>query len=81
MTVKADQKAAVAKLQQQWDDGLIEVDQIAAMLMDGCYEGWCVECEEWTTEGIEPDVDFHPCPACGEHAVFAAEQILIYVVA
>ena len=80
MTVKEQQQQRIAKLQEQWDAEMIEFEVIQQSMFNGSYPGWCVECEAWTHESIEPDVDFEPCPACGEHAVFAAEQILAYCV-
>jgi len=40
---------------------------------DGC----CLNCEEWTTGGVEPDAEHYPCAYCGEEEVYGAEQLMI----
>lgn len=41
------------------------------------YEGFCVRCKEWTSDGVEPDAEGYECPDCGEPAVMGAENALI----
>lgn len=38
--------------------------------------GICRECGE-TQSGVEPDAEEYTCEACGEQAVYGAEQLLL----
>ena len=40
--------------------------------------GFCVACGE-DAEGCEPDARKYECGACGEMAVYGAEELLLYV--
>jgi predicted RNA-binding Zn-ribbon protein involved in translation (DUF1610 family) len=42
--------------------------------------GFCLGCGE-ETYGVEPDAVGYPCEACGEKAVYGAQELLFYVVA
>lgn len=41
------------------------------------YEGWCSECNEFTTGSCEPDASERECDACGENTVTGAEMALV----
>lgn len=38
--------------------------------------GWCIECGE-EAYGVEPDARGYECEACGKHAVYGAEELLV----
>jgi len=38
--------------------------------------GFCISCGA-EAEGVEPDAREYPCEACGEDAVFGAEELLL----
>jgi hypothetical protein len=40
------------------------------------YEGWCVECLEFTRSQTEPDAEGYDCPVCEENTVIGAENLL-----
>jgi len=40
------------------------------------YEGWCVECLEFTRSQTEPDAQDYDCPQCEEDTVIGAENLL-----
>ncbi len=40
------------------------------------YEGWCVECLEFTRSQTEPDAQDYDCPQCEENTVIGAENLL-----
>ena len=40
--------------------------------------GFCVACGD-DANGCEPDMRKGVCDACGEHAVYGAEELLFYV--
>lgn len=40
--------------------------------------GFCVKCGA-STGPVEPDARKYECPTCGEHAVFGAEELMLYV--
>lgn len=42
--------------------------------------GFCVKCGT-ETEGVEPDTRGYRCDACGERAVYGAEELLYHMVA
>lgn len=44
-----------------------------------CYDngGYCTECDEITTYGIEPDAQGCECEACGSQSVMGVEEALI----
>lgn len=42
--------------------------------------GICVACGE-DADGCEPDARRYPCDACGERAVYGAQELLLYLVA
>ena len=41
--------------------------------------GFCISCGS-EAEGVEPDAQGYECEACGENAVYGAEELLLYVV-
>lgn len=41
------------------------------------YDGVCKACGEWTCGGVEPDAERYECDACGESAVYGAEQAML----
>jgi hypothetical protein len=40
------------------------------------YEGWCVECCDFTRDRTEPDANDYDCPVCEENTVIGAENLL-----
>ena len=40
------------------------------------YEGWCVECLEFTRSQTEPDAEDYDCPQCEENTVIGADNLL-----
>lgn len=40
--------------------------------------GFCIECGE-DAEGVEPDARGYECEACGKHAVYGAEELLLMI--
>jgi DNA-directed RNA polymerase subunit RPC12/RpoP len=40
------------------------------------YGGFCIECGD-QAEGVEPDARRYRCEACGAHAVYGVEELLI----
>lgn len=40
-------------------------------------EGYCPECEDFTSEFAEPDAEGYNCPECGCNSVVGAEQALL----
>lgn len=43
-------------------------------------DGFCIACGE-DAMGVEPDAECYLCDACGERAVYGAEQIMLMTVA
>lgn len=41
-----------------------------------CYEGWCCECEAFTTGCCEPDARRYECESCGGRSVYGVEEAL-----
>jgi hypothetical protein len=39
--------------------------------------GFCTACGEQSEENVEPDARNYKCTACGEFAVFGAEELVI----
>jgi Zn finger protein HypA/HybF involved in hydrogenase expression len=39
--------------------------------------GFCIECNDFTREMVEPDAENYKCPECEKETVFGAEQALI----
>ena len=42
--------------------------------------GFCVACGVEYESGIEPDAERYECEACGEEAVYGAEELLLRLV-
>ena len=63
----------------------IDLDTVRSFVLDAAQDsllslsnpGLCVACGE-EVDGVEPDAECYECENCGEHAVFGAEQLLIY---
>ena len=43
----------------------------------GDYIGFCIACDCFTNDGVEPDATEYECENCGEHAVCGAEHALL----
>ena len=41
-----------------------------------CYEGYCLDCGEFTRETTEPDANGYDCPVCEGRKVVGAENLL-----
>jgi len=41
------------------------------------YDGFCMNCQEMTNCGVEPDARAYECESCGERAVFGMEEALL----
>jgi predicted RNA-binding Zn-ribbon protein involved in translation (DUF1610 family) len=40
--------------------------------------GFCIACGGKVRD-VEPEAEFYPCQACGERAVFSADQLLFHL--
>jgi predicted RNA-binding Zn-ribbon protein involved in translation (DUF1610 family) len=60
--------------------GCVTADQI----IDACQAddnlGFCIACGA-EAYSVEPDARQYECESCGEHQVYGAEELLLYVVA
>jgi predicted RNA-binding Zn-ribbon protein involved in translation (DUF1610 family) len=54
---------------------LPDFDRVVAVLESDDYAGFCLACGA-EAEGVEPDAREYPCPDCGAHAVYGAEEVL-----
>lgn len=54
----------------------IRLDQILDAVESGEYIGICRACG-MEQEGVEPDARGYECDACGEAAVYGAEELLL----
>lgn len=54
----------------------ITFDRIETALGSDDYVGFCRACgaEQY---GVEPDARRYPCPDCGAHEVYGAEELLV----
>ena len=41
------------------------------------YEGFCVDCKEWTRSMCEPDARDYDCPDCEGKTVIGADEVLL----
>jgi hypothetical protein len=57
----------------------ITADRIVDAVERDDYTGICVACGE-EQGGCEPDARRYPCEACGQRAVYGAEELLFRVV-
>jgi len=57
-------------------DRIIEAVERHNMSLDN--PGFCIACGV-DAEGVEPDAQEYECEACGEHAVYGAEELLMYI--
>lgn len=55
----------------------ITFERIEEAIHDGCI-GFCTKCGN-EQDGCEPDARNYECEACGEKAVFGAEELLFMV--
>lgn len=53
----------------------IERIEFEAALADDL--GWCIKCEDFTTEGVEPDAREYRCSQCRTNGVFGAEEAMM----
>lgn len=44
---------------------------------EGLSDGYCLECEAWTAEGVEPDARRLKCPVCEQCVVFGAMEAVV----
>ena len=40
-------------------------------------QGICIECKDFTKDGVEPDAENYECPVCEQDSVFGVPQALI----
>jgi predicted RNA-binding Zn-ribbon protein involved in translation (DUF1610 family) len=40
------------------------------------YDGFCLQCGEWTSGGCEPDAREYQCDSCGSPSVYGAEEVV-----
>lgn len=40
-------------------------------------DGFCTDCNEFTTDGVEPDARRYTCPECGNPSVYGTEEALL----
>ena len=45
------------------------------MEADNDLMGWCVKCQDFTTDSCEPDARRYTCDLCGESSVYGAMEI------
>jgi Zn finger protein HypA/HybF involved in hydrogenase expression len=53
------------------------IEEIQEVIVSGSYEGWCVNCGEWTHDSCEPDACKYECPACEQPTCYGAEELVI----
>lgn len=53
------------------------LEEIQEVIEDGSYQGWCINCGDWTHDMAEPDAHAYECPKCGENKVFGAEELVV----
>ncbi len=41
------------------------------------YRGFCIKCQAWTTDNVEPDATGIVCSECRSNTVLGAEEVLI----
>ena len=56
----------------------ITKDRIIKAVEEDDMIGFCKECGE-ETRGVEPDAREYECEACGEDAVFGAQELLMEI--
>jgi hypothetical protein len=39
--------------------------------------GWCIRCQDFTADGVDPDGCGYECPVCEESTVYGAEEALL----
>jgi hypothetical protein len=59
------------------DDRIVEACERRLYTLDN--PGFCLACGI-EAEGVEPDARRYQCEACGEHAVYGADELLFRVV-
>ena len=61
----------------------LNIDEVLDAAKRGLYDldnpGFCIKCG-FEQDGCEPDAREYRCENCGEHAVFGAEELIIYIV-
>jgi len=53
----------------------ISIEYIQDMVEDNV--GYCSTCEDFTTDGVEPDAQEYTCDVCEQDTVYGAEQALL----
>ena len=53
-------------------------DAVEESMRDTSNPGFCIACGT-DTDGVEPDAREYPCEACGQMAVYGAEELLLMV--
>ena len=56
----------------------ITIDRIVDAVEEDSCLGFCVACGS-DQSGCEPDARNYECECCGEHKVFGAEELLLYL--
>ena len=41
------------------------------------FEGWCENCQQITSEGVNPDAAFEYCPQCETECLFGMEEAFV----
>lgn len=54
---------------------MLDFEDVMDALQDNL--GWCTECQDFTTEQVEPDAARYRCSACRKMTVYGAEQALL----
>lgn len=62
------------------DTSLISVDDIIDAIEQDDNLGFCTACGD-EAYNVEPDAERYRCESCGQHAVYGAQQLLLYVAA
>jgi Zn finger protein HypA/HybF involved in hydrogenase expression len=52
-------------------------EEVEQVISSGSYEGWCINCGDWTHDSCEPDARKYECPVCEKHTCYGAEELLI----
>jgi hypothetical protein len=56
---------------------MIEISESEFLEHSDSNDGICLNCEEWTCGGVEPDATNYLCRLCGTRSVVGCEHALI----
>jgi Zn finger protein HypA/HybF involved in hydrogenase expression len=53
----------------------VSMDEIEEAIEE--YRGWCTVCQDFTSDGVEPDAEKYECEECGQRTVYGAENAVL----